>query len=527
MKILITDAIEQQCVDILKADNLEVTLSPGLEPEQIKKIIPDYDGLIVRSGTTVTSDIIAAGAKLKVVGRAGAGVDNIDVEAATRKGIIVMNTPGGNTISTAEHTISMMLALARNIPQADQSLKRGEWNRKKFIGMELYEKTLGIVGLGKVGREVAKRCASFGMKIIAFDPVLSPDSITEKWIELVPLVELLKRSDVITVHTPLTNETRGLIGKGAFKMCKPGVRIVNCARGGIVDEGALLEALNTGVVGGAALDVFSTEPPGDHPLLRQPNVIATPHLGASTGEAQEKVAAQIARQVSDALYRRRVTGSVNADAIGSAMRPELRPFLSLAEKLGMLVVQLWNGQVKHLTLRIQGELMNGSSDILCAAFLKGIFSQLLEEPVNYLNAPMIAHERRIHVDVVKEQGHDVNANLLTAMYETDKEKRSFSGTVFGQNSIRLVNIDGFHFEANPAGRLLFYSNIDKPGVVAAISSILSKASINIAGMSLGRYGIGKEALTVMSIDEEIPDTILAEISAVKGLLGVKTVFLGD
>ena len=325
MRILISDQIEHVCSDVLNEAGFEVDFRPGLKSEELKRIVGDYEALIVRSSTQVTAEVVALAGKLKVIGRAGAGVDNIDCEAATRRGIIVMNTPGGNTISTAEHTVSLLLSMARNIPQAFDSLRQGKWDRKKYIGMELFGKTLGIIGLGKIGREVAVRCQAFGMKTIGFDPVLSDDVATKLGIQLVSLDELYAQADVITVHTPLNDETRGLIGDDQISACKPGVRIINCARGGIVDEEALLRGLQSGKIGGAALDVFVQEPPANAELLQHPRLIATPHLGASTEEAQEKVARQIALQVADLLHERGVSGAVNAEMIQMAMRQGLKP----------------------------------------------------------------------------------------------------------------------------------------------------------------------------------------------------------
>ena len=524
-KILVSDPIDAQCAEIFKGEGFDVVVKTGLSTDDLKKIIPEYEALVVRSSTKVTADIISAATKLKMIGRAGAGVDNIDVAAATRRGIIVMNTPGGNTISTAEHTISMMLSLARNIPQADQSLKKGEWNRKKYVGVELFEKTLGVLGLGKVGKEVAIRCASFGMKILAYDPILSPEAAREIGVELVGLPELLGRSDFITIHTPLTNETRNVLNDISFATCKRGVRIVNCARGGIIDEPALLRALESGQVGGAALDVFAEEPPGESKLIHHPNVVVTPHLGASTEEAQEKVAIQIAHQLCDALKGRGVVGGVNADVLNVAMRSDLQPYFLLAEKLGKLAIQLMDGNPASLYLRIQGRILAESTKALSAAFLKGFLSGHLDEPLNYLNAPVIAGERGIRLEIQQDGEHSHYTNLLTAGYETERERRTFAGTVFGSNSIRIVKVDGFHFETNPEGHMLFYSNIDRPGIVAAVSSILAAAKINIAGMSLGRYGIGKEALMIMTVDSEIPPNTLVEIAKINGLIWAKTVFL--
>lgn len=525
MKVLITDPIEQRCVDILKAEGFDVDHRPGMSPDEICAQIPTYDALIVRSGTKVTSDIIAAGQALKVIGRAGAGVDNIDVPAATRRGIIVMNAPGGNTISTAEHTLSLLLALARNVPQAHASLQRGVWDRKQYVGTELFGKTIGILGLGKVGREVAKRCASFDMVVLGYDPLLTEEVASKLAVESLDLDELLRRSDFITIHTPLNEETRKMINAETLAKCKPGVRIINCARGGIVDEQALLAALEDGRVGAAALDVFEKEPPGDHPLLHHPRVVATPHLGASTEEAQEKVAAQIAQQVADALKGRSVSGSVNAAEIQLAMRTELQPYLQLAEKMGKLLAQLMSGKLRGIEVRTNGELLSQSSSILTAAVLKGIFEILLTEPVNYINAPIIAQERGIFVSSQREQDHEVYTHLLSVVYETDKEKRNLAGTVFGHRNVRIVGIDTFHFEIRPEGHLLIYRNVDRPGMLAAVGKILADAQINIAGVSLGRYGMGGQALTVMNVDSPIPNGLLMKIAGLQGVSEVKLVKL--
>lgn len=525
MNILITDPIEQRCVEILKAEGFQVDLHPGMPAKEVQSIIDRYDALIVRSATQVTGEIIAAGKRLKVIGRAGAGVDNIDVQAATRRGIIVMNTPGGNTISTAEHTISLILALARNIPQAQASLQQGLWDRKRYLGTELSGKTIGIVGLGKVGREVAKRCAGFDMVVIGYDPVLTSEAAAKMNVELVDFDDLLRRSDFITLHTPLNDETRGLINEQSLHRCKPGVRIINCARGGIIDERALLDALNRGLVAGAALDVFEHEPPGENPLLQHPNVVATPHLGASTEEAQEKVAVQIAHQVADALLGRGAAGSVNADAIQMAMRTELQPYLALAEKLGKLTAQLMQGKLRTVSVTTCGDLLDQSSAVLSAAVLKGIFETLLTEPVNYINAPLIAKERGIFYSEKKEQEHSIYTQLLSVQYETDKEARSLAGTVFGRRNVRLVGIDTFHFEIEPEGHLLFYSNIDRPGMLAAVGSILAEENINIAGVTLGRYGIGQRALTIMSLDSPITQGILDKLSKLPGVSEVRLVKL--
>lgn len=525
MKILITDAVDESCLNILRNDGFEVSMKVGTPHAELTKLISEYDGLIVRSGTKVTQEIIENARKLRVIGRAGAGVDNIDVDAATRRGIIVMNTPGGNTISTAEHTLSLLFALARNIPQANESVRGGRWEREKFVGVELYEKTAGILGLGKVGREVARRCTALGMTVIGYDPLLSSEIALKLGVELIPIEEVYRRSDFLTVHVPLTSETRGMISEKEIRKCKPGVRIINCARGGVIDEDALLKGLESGQVAGAALDVFSHEPPGMHPLLRHEKVIATPHLGASTEEALEKISAQIALQVADALKERAFTGVVNAVALQQGLREEIRPYVLLAEKMGGLQAQLMKGKLRYLTITLSGQLLQQSQDLLTAAALKGSLSHLMDEPVNYVNAPVIAKEMGVVVNERREQEPENYLHLLTLEYETEKEKRSVSGTVFGHTDFRIVKIDGFYLEVKPEGYLLIYSNIDRPGMLASVGSILARSNINIAGVSLGRIEAGKSALTIMSVDSDIPDSVLKEIMQIDGVFDSRVVHL--
>ncbi|HUI31683.1 MAG TPA: phosphoglycerate dehydrogenase [Candidatus Acidoferrales bacterium] len=525
MKVLVTDPIEQICTDILQKEGIQVDAKPGLPPDEIKKIIASYDGLIVRSGTKVTADIISAANGLKVIGRAGAGVDNIDVPAATRKGIVVLNTPGGNTISTAEHTMALMMALARNIPQAFRDLQGGKWERKKYTGTELMSKTLGVIGLGKVGREVATRAKAFGMNIIGYDPLLAADIATKLGIELVSLDEIYRRSDFITVHTPLTEETRGILGDKAFSACKQGVRVINCARGGIIDEDALLKALESGKVAGAAFDVFVKEPPGDHPLLKHPKVIATPHLGASTEEAQEKVAKQIGEELADFFKGRGIVGAVNIIDYQSAVSDELRAYLVLAEKIGSLHAQLLTGKVKSITASYRGALLQNSCELLSTAVLKGLLDKMMYAPVNFVNAALIAKEMGISVSEKKDQDGKHHSHLLSVEVQTEDEEKNISGTVFGTSEMRVVGIDGFHFEIAPEGHLLFYSNKDRPGMLAAVGSLLASANINIAGMSLGRSAPGEKALAVMSVDGDIPEPVLKEISKISGVFEVKAVKL--
>ena len=525
MKILLSDPIEHVCSDILISEGFEVASKPNLPPEQLKAIIAEYDVLIVRSGTKVTADIIGAAPNLKIIGRAGAGVDNVDVDAATRHGIVVMNTPGGNTISAAEHTMSLLLSMARNIPQANESMREGKWDRKSFTGTELLEKTIGIVGLGKIGREVATRCQAFGMTTIGYDPVLSAEVAAKGKIELVSLDEIFKRSDFITLHTPLTDETKGLIGDTSLVKCKNGVRIINCARGGIVDEQALLRGLQSGKVAGAALDVFEKEPPGDQPLFKHPRVIATPHLGASTEEAQEKVARQIAVQVADMLKERGIAGAVNGEALQLALKKELKPFVQLAEKLGSLLAQVMVGQLKKISVTCSGGFLSPSLDLVTAAVLKGAFAKLISEPVNLVNARMIAREMGLAVDEERESEHPSYMHLVTVRYETDKEMRRFAGTVFSNTHARIVRIDDFHFEVNPEGFLLFYTNIDRPGMLASVGATLADEKINIAGLSLGRDRPGQKALTVINVDNPLTASVLQRVGKIEGVSDVRSVQL--
>jgi len=521
MKILISDSIERVCTEVLKREGFEVVNKTGMKPEELIQEVARYDALIVRSSTKVTAEVIAAGTRLRAIGRAGAGVDNIDVAAATRRGILVMNTPGGNTISTAEHTMSLLLSLVRNIPQANESMRRGKWDRKSYVGMEVFGKTVGIVGLGKVGREVAIRCQGFGMRTIGFDPVLSEDVAARSNIALVTLEELYAQSDVITVHTPLNVETKGLLNKETLGRCRAGVRVVNCARGGIVDEAAVLELLERGHIGGYAADVFQKEPPGDLPIIQHPKVVSTPHLGASTDEAQEKVAKQIADQLCDVLLERGIAGAVNGEAITHVYKKELAPFVALSEKLGQLHGQLLTGKLKRLTVRLIGNLPAGASEALSAAVVKGVLSHLLEEPVNYINAPVLAKELGLSVAVHQEASHPTYIHLISVVAQTDKGDHSFSGTVFGNSLLRIVECDGYGLEVNPEGHMLFYRNVDRPGMLARVGAELAAAGINIAGLALGRSSPGETALTVMSVDARIPDDLLQRLRTTEGLFEIQ------
>lgn len=525
MKVLIADQVDKVCADVFRTEGFEVVSGEGISLSVLKEKIKDVDALVVRSTTQVTAEVLNAALTLKVIGRAGAGVDNIDCSAATRRGIVVMNTPGGNTISTAEHTMSMLLSLSRNIPQAFDSLRRGEWEKKRFVGTELQGKTIGIIGLGKIGREVAHRCQSFGLTTVGFDPVLAGDVAAKLNIELVTLGELYERSDFITVHTPLNDETRGLINDSVIARCKQGVRFINCARGGIIDEGALLRGLESGRVAGAALDVFVEEPPRKNPLLENPRVIATPHLGASTEEAQEKVARQIAVQIVDMLNERGIVGGVNADVVQMSLRQDLKPFVNLAEKLGSLAAQLAGGKLKRITVTTAGPSVTQSGELISAAVLKGILTHHLSEPVNLINAPIFAKEMGVVLSERKEADGGSYTHLITVEYESEQGKRVAAGTVFGNSHPRIVRVDEYYLEILPEGNLLFYRNIDRPGMLASVGSTLAAAGINIAGLALGRDHPGERAVTIINIDTPIPANILKNLEKIDGVFEVKQVRL--
>ncbi len=526
MKVLVSDKLSQEGLAILKKEKaIQVDVKTGLTPEELKKIIRDYDGLIVRSGTRVTREVIQAAKKLKIIGRAGVGLDNIDVEAASRQGIVVMNAPGGNTISTAEHTMSMILALSRNIPQAYLSLKEKRWDRKKFMGTEIYGKTLGIIGLGRIGTEVAKRAMSFGMKVKAYDPYLSLDKVKALKIESVSLKELLKRSDYITVHTPLTDETKHLISDKEIALMKSGVRIINCARGGIIDERALIKGLKSGRIAGCALDVFEKEPPVGSALLKLDSVIVTPHIGASTEEAQINVAIDIAHQMCDGLLGRGMKNAVNAPSLAPEVAEIVQPYVTLAERIGSLQSQLSVGHITRLKIEYRGDIGNYDTAPITVACVKGMLQPIMGETVNYVNAAVLAKERGIAVEETRTERIENFANLISVETKTEKGTLTIWGTIFAKGDLRIVKINKYYVEAHPAGYMLVIRNRDLPGIVGEIGTILGQNRINIAGMTFGREKRGGAAITVLNVDSVVPQEVLERIKKSKNISDAKLIKL--
>jgi len=522
-RILISDSLSKEAVDILeKEKDLKVDVNTKLTPEELKKAIKDYDGLLVRSSTKVTKDVIAAADKLKIVGRAGVGLDNVDVDAASKKGIIVVNTPGGNTISTAEHTFSMMLALSRSIPQADLSMKKGEWERKKFMGVELYGKTLGIVGLGRIGTEVAKRALSFGMKVVAFDPYLSFEKAKALGIESVSPEALFKQADYITVHTPLTDDTKHAISDKQFEMMKKGVRILNCARGGIVDEAALIKAIESGKVAGAALDVYENEPPAkDSRLLKFDKVILTPHLGASTEEAQVNVAIDVANTVRDILLGRCVKNAVNMPCVDPEVFKVIEPYLNLSEKIGSIITQIVEGHIKKVKIRYVGDILKYELSPFTVSVMKGMLTPILQETVNFVNALVIAKERGITVVESKTAEIQDFASLIIVEVETDKAKSLVAGTLFTKTDPKIVKINEFWVDSVPEGNMLFVFNKDVPGIIGEIGTIFGNNKINIASVSFGRDVKGGNAVSVWNVDSDVARKVLDDIKKAKNIQEVK------
>ena len=527
MKILVSDPLAPQGLELFqRAPGFDVDVRLELKPAELIGLIGDYQGLVIRSGTKVTSEVVEAAQNLKVIGRAGVGVENVDVEAASKKGIVVMNTPGGNDVTTAEHTISLMMSLARHIPQAVASLKMGKWTREKFMGVELCNKTLGIIGLGNVGRIVAERALGFRMKVIAHDPFVPTESAARLGVEVVSLDEIYERSDFITVHTPITNETRGLINSNSFAKMKTGVRIINCARGGIVDEEDLIQALQEGKVAGAALDVFVEEPPRpDHPLLMMDQVITTPHLGASTGEAQLNVAIAVAQQMIDFLSRGIIRYAVNVPSVSPELLSILRPYLTLAEKLGSLQVQMLATLPKEVQIEYGGEVTQYDVAPLTLAVLKGILTPMMESSVNYVNAPVVARERGIKVIESKSSRAGDFASSITVRVKTKDKEAEVEGAIFGSNNPRIVRINNFYFEAIPEGYILILHNKDVPGVVGAIGTLLGEKGINIAGFELGREKVGGMAISLIHVDESIPKKVLDILRHLPNILSAQMVKL--
>jgi D-3-phosphoglycerate dehydrogenase len=529
MKIFVADDVSAAGLEPLLAAGFTVEKRTGLAPGELREALRDYDGLIVRSETNVTPELMDAANGLRVVGRAGVGVDNIDVSAATARGIVVMNAPDGNTITTAEHTIALLVSLARRVPQANESLRAGRWERKRFIGVELQGKTLGIVGLGRIGRTVAVRARAFGMNIVAYDPFVAPDQARDLELEIAPLDEVFARADFLTVHTPLTAETRGIVGSQAFSKMKRGVRIINCARGGLVDERALLAAIKEGIVAGAALDDFEQEPPpADHPLIALEEVIATPHLGASTTEAQEGVALTVAEQMRDYLLTGALRGAVNVPALGTQELNALQPYIKLAESLGRFQAQLIDEAVREVQLEYAGDVAELDAAPVTRAFLAGLLRQVSAR-VNVVNAFLIAEERGISVTAAyKRAGSEFAPAIRTRVHTTNGEQ-TVAGTLFGGigpgRDGRFTEINGFRIEAIPHGHMLVTRNHDVPGVIGRIGSILGEHSVNISRFHLGRRERGGEAMAVIETDAPLRPEALIELRAFEQVISARQIEL--
>ncbi len=523
-KILISDKMDPKAAQIFRERGILVDEITGKTKEELIAIIDQYDGLAIRSATKATKDVIAAAKKLKVIGRAGIGVDNVDIPAASAAGIVVMNTPFGNSITTAEHAIALMFALARQLPEADASTQAGKWEKNRFMGVELTSKTLGLIGAGNIGSIVADRALGLKMKVVAYDPFLTPERAVALGIEKVTLDELLARADFITLHTPLTNETRNILSAEALAKTKKGVRIINCARGGLIDEAALKAALDSGQVGGAALDVFVEEPASASPLFGTPNFISTPHLGASTSEAQVNVAIQVAEQMSDFLMTGGVTNALNMPSLSAEEAPKLKPYMGLAEKLGSLVGQLAHDNLTKISIEVEGAAAQLNIKPITGAVLAGLMRRY-SDTVNMVNAPVLAKERGLDI---REVRHDKEGNyqtLIRVSVQTAGGEKSVAGTLFGVNdsgaSARLVEIFGIKVEADLAGEMLYIVNEDAPGFIGRLGSALGEAGINIGTFHLGRRNAGGDAVVLLSVDEAVPEPVLWQLCKLPGVKTVK------
>ena len=512
-KVLISDAMDPKAAEIFRARGVEVDERPGLSKDELKAIVGDYDGLAIRSATKVTADVLDAATNLKVVGRAGIGVDNVDIPAASAKGVVVMNTPFGNSITTAEHAIALMFALARQLPEADVSTQAGKWEKNRFMGVELTNKTLGLIGAGNIGSIVAERARGLRMRVIAYDPFLTAERAVELGIEKVALDDLLARADFITLHTPLTDQTRGILSREALAKTKHGVRIVNCARGGLIDEAALKDALDSGHVAGAALDVFVEEPAKASPLFGTPGFVATPHLGASTTEAQVNVAIQVAEQIADFLMTGGVTNALNMPSLSAEEAPKLRPYMELADKLGSLVGQLEGRRLTGVSIEVEGAAAQLNQKPITAAVLAGLM-RVYSDTVNMVNAPFLAKERGLDVREVRHDREGDYHTLLRVTVQTPDGAKSVAGTLFANAAPRLVEIFGIRVEAELVGEMIYIVNEDAPGFIGRLGTALGEADVNIGTFNLGRRSAGGEAVALVSVDSHVAPDIVARLEAV-------------
>ncbi|MDY4697438.1 MAG: phosphoglycerate dehydrogenase [Selenomonas montiformis] len=522
MKVLAADGISPKGIELLQKE-FDVDVRDKLPAEELLEIIPEYDALMVRSASKVTAEVIARAKNLKIIGRAGVGVDNIDIPAATARGILVINSPGGNTIAATEHTMAMMLAMSRNIPIANETMQKGEWNRKKYVGVELRGKTLGVIGMGRIGSGVAKRAMAFEMNVIAYDPYINEERAKALGVTVGTFEDVITKSDFITVHMPLTPDTKGMIGMEQMKRMKKGVRLVNCARGGIIDENDLAEAVRSGIVAGAAIDVYTSEPvTKDHPLVGVPGIVLTPHLGASTVEAQIGVSLDVSRGIIAALHGKPVATAVNMAPVSPQVMKVIAPYLTLAERLGGTVTALADGPVERVEVTYNGEITEVNTGMLTTAVVKGMLNPIMESEVNYVNAPGLAKERGIKVTEVREKEAEDFANLITVTAFFGGKELSVQGTLFGTEG-RIVRINKFRVDVDPHARILVCPHINRPGVIGTVGTLLGSQSINISGMQVGKTEEEGTNLMVLTVDDDIPVSVLEQVKAIEGIFDARLV----
>jgi D-3-phosphoglycerate dehydrogenase len=524
LRVLLVDGIDPAGIEVIqRAGSIMPVVHDKIAREKLLEIIPEFDGIIVRSSTLVDRPLLEKAKRLKVVGRAGVGVDNVDIEAATEHGVLVMNSPGGSTTTTAEHAIAMLFAVARSIPQAYMALKDHRWDKSRFKGTEITGKTLGVIGLGRIGSEVARKCQAMGMNVIAYDPFINPDTRLSSGFKLVPLDAVFEQSDFITVHVPLTDETRNLINRDAIAKMKPDVRLLNCARGGIINEQDLHEALKSGRIAGAALDVFETEPNTESPLLELNNFIATPHLGASTVEAQRKVSEDICQQVADFLLKNAVYGALNFPQIDAGQVERYQHFVDLAARLAAFIGQISDGRLQSVAIRYSGEVCDMNLNYLTSVVVRRLLAPTLREGVNLVNAMHVAQLRGIAVLETRVPAPENFTNLITIELKTESDSHRISGTVFADKLPRIVDVDGFELEVAPRGHMIYFTNNDQPGVIGNIGTVLGRCNVNIAGMQLGRERQGGRALALLLVDNAVSSDVINQLLGIENILTARAV----